>query len=73
MTRIAEKAVSTLIGPSGAAFIAATVVISTFGCNAAGMLGGSRVLFAMALDGVFLPAASRVHPDYRTPHVAVVA
>ena len=73
VTRIAEKAALALMGPAGAAFIAGTVVISTFGCNAAGLLGGSRVLFAMARDGVFLPAASRVHPVYRTPHVAVVA
>ena len=73
VTRIAEKAASALMGAGGAAFIAGTVVISTFGCNAAGLLGGSRVLFAMARDGVFLPAASRVHPRYRTPHVAVVA
>jgi APA family basic amino acid/polyamine antiporter len=73
VTRIAEKAMSALVGPTGAAFIAATVVISTFGCNAAGILGGSRVLFAMARDGVFLPTASRVHPKYRTPHVAIVA
>jgi basic amino acid/polyamine antiporter, APA family len=73
VTRIAELAMSVLMGPGGATFIAATVVISTFGCNAAGLLGGSRVLFAMALDGVFLPAASRVHPKYRTPHVAIVA
>jgi APA family basic amino acid/polyamine antiporter len=27
----------------------------------------------MALDGVFLPMAARVHPRYRTPHIAVVA
>ena len=73
VTRIAELAMSVLMGPSGASFIAATVVVSTFGCNAAGLLGGSRVLFAMAADGVFLPAASRVHPKYRTPHVAIVA
>ena len=73
VTRIAEKAMTVLVGPWGASFIAATVVISTFGCNAAGLLGGSRVLFAMARDGVFLPAASRVHPRYQTPHVAVVA
>jgi APA family basic amino acid/polyamine antiporter len=72
VTRIAEKTATVLMGPPGAAFIALTVVISTFGCNAAGMLGGSRVLFAMARDGVFLTAASRVHPVYRTPHVAVV-
>lgn len=73
VTRIAEKAALALMGPAGASLIAATVVISTFGCNAAGILGGSRVLFAMAHDGVFLPAASRVHPTYRTPHIAVAA
>jgi len=73
VTRIAELAATALMGPLGASFIALTVVISTFGCNAAGILGGSRVLFAMARDGVFLPAASRVHPRYRTPHVAVLA
>ena len=73
VTRIAETAATALMGPGGATFIAATVVISTFGCNAAGLLGGSRVLFAMARDGVFLPAASKVHRQYRTPHIAVVA
>ena len=73
VTRIAEQAMTTLVGPGGATFMAATVVISTFGCNAAGILGGSRVLFAMGRDGVFLPAASRVHPRYQTPHVAIVA
>jgi APA family basic amino acid/polyamine antiporter len=72
VTRIAEKAASALMGPAGATLLALTVVVSTLGCNAAGLLGGSRVLFAMALDGVFLSAASRVHPRYRTPHVAIV-
>jgi APA family basic amino acid/polyamine antiporter len=73
VTRIAEKAATALMGPSGATFVALTVVVSTFGCNAAGILAGSRILFAMATDGVFFPAASRVHPRYRTPHVAIVA
>ena len=73
VTRIAETAATALMGSGGAAFIAATVVVSTFGCNAAGILGGSRVLFAMASDGVFLPAASKVHRRYRTPHIAVAA
>lgn len=73
VTRIAERAATTLVGPGGAAFVASTVVVSTFGCNAAAILAGSRLLFAMASDGVFLPAASRVHPRYRTPHLAIVA
>jgi APA family basic amino acid/polyamine antiporter len=73
VTRIAEQASVALMGPAGATLLAVTVVISTFGCNAAGILGGSRVIFAMGRDGVFLRAAGQVHPVYRTPHVALLA
>jgi APA family basic amino acid/polyamine antiporter len=72
-TRIAERAATALVGPVGATFVALTVVVSTFGNNAAAILAGSRLLFAMASDGVFLPAARRVHPRYQTPHIAIVA
>jgi APA family basic amino acid/polyamine antiporter len=72
-TRIAERAATVLVGPAGATFVALTVVISTFGNNAAAILAGSRLLFAMASDGVFLPQANRVHARYHTPHVAIVA
>lgn len=69
--RIAEKAVTALVGPIGATIVAGMVVISTFGCNVAGIIASSRVCFAMAADGRFFPVASRVHPAYRTPHVAL--
>ncbi len=72
VTRIAEKAVTMLIGPGGAALVAATVVISTFGCNVAGVIAASRSCFAMAVEGRFFPPAARVHPVYRTPHVALI-
>jgi APA family basic amino acid/polyamine antiporter len=72
-TRIAERAATALVGPVGATFVALTVVVSTFGNNAVAILAGSRLLFAMASDGVFLPVASRIHPRYRTPHVALIA
>ena len=73
VTRIAERAASAMIGASGATFVALTVVVSTLGCNAGAILTGSRILFAMANDGALLPAAARVHPRYRTPHIAIVA
>jgi basic amino acid/polyamine antiporter, APA family len=73
VSRVAEHAATVLAGINGARFVALTVVISTFGCNAAAILAGGRLLFAMARDGVFLPAAARVHDRYRTPHVAIVA
>jgi APA family basic amino acid/polyamine antiporter len=72
MTRIAEGAASALVGTAGATFIALTVVVSTFGCNAAAILGGSRLLFAMSGDRLFFPAARRIHSRYRTPHIAIV-
>jgi APA family basic amino acid/polyamine antiporter len=72
VSRIAERAAAALVGPGGATFVALTVVISTFGCNAAAILAGSRLLFAMASDGVFFPAARKVHPVHRTPHLAII-
>jgi APA family basic amino acid/polyamine antiporter len=68
----AARAAAAMVGPAGATFVALTVLASTLGCNAAGLLAGSRLLFAMAVDGVFFPAARRVHERYRTPHVAIV-
>jgi APA family basic amino acid/polyamine antiporter len=72
VTRIAEKAVMALVGPIGATLVAASVVVSTFGCNVAGVIASSRVCFAMAADGRFFPAAARVHPVHRTPHIALL-
>jgi APA family basic amino acid/polyamine antiporter len=73
VSRIGELAATALVGPGGATFVSLTVVLSTFGCNAAAILAGSRLLFAMAQDGVFFHQAAAVHPRYRTPHVAIVA
>jgi APA family basic amino acid/polyamine antiporter len=70
--RIAEKAFTALVGPVGATFVAAAVVVSTLGCNAASVIPVSRVAYAMAAGGVFFKAAAAVHPRYHTPHVAIV-
>lgn len=71
VVRIAEKAVTTLVGPVGASLVAGTVMVSAFGCNVAGVIAASRACFAMAADRRFFPAAARVHPEYRTPHIAL--
>jgi APA family basic amino acid/polyamine antiporter len=72
VVRVAEKMATTLVGPAGAALVAGTVVISTFGCNVAGVIASSRTCFAMAVDGRFFPAAARVHSRFHTPHVALI-
>ena len=72
-SRVAERAATALVGPSGATIVSLTVVMSTLGANAAALLGASRLLYAMAADGLFFRAAASVHPRYRSPHVAIVA
>lgn len=72
VTRIAEKAVTVSVGSIGATLVAAGVVVSTFGCNVAGVIASSRVCFAMAEDGRFFPAAARVHSTRHIPHVALL-
>jgi APA family basic amino acid/polyamine antiporter len=48
-------------------------IVSLMAGNSAMTFAGPRVYFAMARDGVFLNAASKVHPTYRTPAFAIVA
>jgi APA family basic amino acid/polyamine antiporter len=73
VSRVGERAAAGMAGANGARFVALTVVLSTFGCNNAAILAGARLLFAMARDGVFIPAAARIHERYRTPHIAIVS
>jgi APA family basic amino acid/polyamine antiporter len=71
-TRVAEAAATAMVGPAGATIIALTVLASTLGADAAVILGASRLFYAMAKDGVLLPAAAAVHPKYHSPHIAIV-
>ena len=71
-TRVAEAAATAMVGPIGATIIALTVLVSTLGADAAVILGASRLFYAMAQDGLLFPAAAKVHPTYRSPHVAII-
>jgi APA family basic amino acid/polyamine antiporter len=65
--RVAAEAASRMIGPAGGRFIAAAILISTFGCVNGLILSGARVVYAMARDGLFFKGAAAVHPVHRTP------
>ena len=72
-TRPAADVLLVLVGPTGAAFISAAVMVSAFGTVNAQLLSVPRVYFAMARDGLFFQWVQRVHPRYRTPAAAIVA
>ena len=62
-----------LFGPAAGSVIAALTAVSIAASVSANIFAGPRVYFAMARDGLFLPSAARVHPQHRTPSVAIIA
>lgn len=62
-----------LLGTRAGDIMGAVSIVSLLASISAMVFAGPRVYFAMARDGVFFPAAARVHPAYRTPATAIVA
>lgn len=60
-------------GHTAAAIITVLILIAAFASVFAGLLGGSRVPFYAARDGVFLKAFGRLHPKHAFPHVSLMA
>src|SRR5271155_2312611 len=69
--RVATAALSAIFGAKGAAIMAVAIIISTFGCNNGLILAGSRVAYAMAKDGLFFKATSRLN-SRGVPGIALV-
>ena len=67
----ASDAAGMVFGAWGDRFIALAISISTFGFLNLTMLAPTRVYYAMARDGVFLEAVSRLHPRFRTPSLSI--
>jgi APA family basic amino acid/polyamine antiporter len=70
-TTPAADAAGRLFGPGGDRFVTAAIAVSTFGFLDLAILAPTRVYYAMAADGLFLPAVARLHPRYQTPSVAI--
>ncbi|MEX1277112.1 MAG: amino acid permease [Bacteroidota bacterium] len=64
---VASDAAAAVLGSAGAAFVAASVVISTFGANNGYVITGARIYYAMAKEGLFFRSFGRVHPQFKTP------
>ena len=60
------------LGTNGERFVAAAIAISTFGFLNHAILAPTRVYYAMAADGVFIPALAKLHPKYHTPGNAIM-
>jgi APA family basic amino acid/polyamine antiporter len=70
---VAPDAVTLLMGPLAGTLIVAAILVSIYGCANGVLLGGPRVYFAMARDGLFVRRLAEVHPRFGTPAFAVLA
>jgi APA family basic amino acid/polyamine antiporter len=70
--RVGTAAMEAMFGTPGLYIMAVAIMISTFGCNNGLILSGARVYYAMAQDNLFFKSAATLHPQYRTPAVALV-
>ena len=68
---VAADVAQQVIGAGGVAFVAVTVMISTFGTLNTVLFTSPRVFFAMADDGLFFKPVAKVHPKFGTPSVAI--
>lgn len=68
---ISADTMGALFGRIGVSFVSVVVMISTFGSLMGSMLASPRIFFAMADDKLLFEPIARVHPKWRTPHVAI--
>jgi amino acid transporter len=69
---VAADVMERLFGRTGVVAVSFFVMISSFSAVNGGMLAAPRVFFAMAEDRLFFRPLARVHPQFRTPHVAIL-
>ena len=68
----AAQAGEVLFGRLGGQVLSGIVIVAVLGSLAAVVMSAPRVYFAMARDGLFIPAAAAIHPHYGTPARAII-
>lgn len=61
-----------LMGPIGGFLLTLGAVLSVLGTNNNTVLAGPRYLYALAQTGKLPGVFARIHPRYRTPHIAIL-
>jgi basic amino acid/polyamine antiporter, APA family len=70
--RVAEAVGNVLFGRLGTTLVILAVLVSTFGCLNGMILGGARVSYAMAREGLFFRDCAKLSPRAGTPTTALV-
>jgi amino acid transporter len=71
-TSVASLVLDRTWGKTAADITTGLIVVTAFGSVFAGLMGGSRVPFNAARDGLFFRPFGRLHPRHQFPHVALL-
>jgi APA family basic amino acid/polyamine antiporter len=69
----ADAAMAALFSRDVGRWVALFIALISFGASSVVILGGARIYYSMARDGVFFPGMTRVHPRWRTPVTSLLA
>jgi amino acid transporter len=56
----------------GGAIVGCGALVSVAGSDESGMIGTSRLGYALAADGLFPRAFAKIHPRFKTPYLGIV-
>lgn len=70
---VAADMMRKILGQPGANAVSLAAMISIFAALNGSILTGSRVPYAMAVDGLFFKPVAKVHPVFRTPGISILA
>ena len=69
----ADAAMTALFSRDVGRWVALFIALISFGASSVVILGGARIYYSMARDGVFFPGMTRVHPRWHTPVTSLLA
>ncbi|UGT43075.1 APC family permease [Nocardia yamanashiensis] len=69
---VASAVLETTIGKGAAQVVTVLILVTAFASVFAGLLGGSRVPFDAARDGVFFRSFGRLHPKHEFPVLGLI-
>ena len=72
-TALTDAAMTALFSQHVGRWVSLFIALISFGAGSVVVLGGARIYYSMARDGVFFQGMTRVHPRWKTPVTSLLA
>ena len=72
-TGLADATMAALFSQNAGKWVSLFIALISFGAASVVVLGGARIYYSMACDGVFFQGMKRVHPRWNTPVTSLLA